>query len=205
MLEVTIAFAPDGFINHKRLGIAIGPLSRVSTSQSYVFRCQDGGLFAVHLSIQTKFWEGLLERAGAAGPCAASATSPSGRTASATTSELRDELAKTCLTRPRAEWDAAAEADDVPYAPVLSPARCSTIRRCATSACFYRASSTRAKATCAASTADLARRRSDRVPRSRAADARRAHRRGAVGAGLRRGGIAELRARRWCRVKLGQI
>ena len=29
MLEATIAFAPDAFINHKRYGIDIGPLTRV--------------------------------------------------------------------------------------------------------------------------------------------------------------------------------
>src|SRR6185295_4693111 len=60
MLESTIAFAPDAFINRKRFGLEIGPLSRVGTSQSYAFRCQDGGLIAIHLSNQAKFWEGLL-------------------------------------------------------------------------------------------------------------------------------------------------
>ena len=48
MLEATIAFAPDAFINHKRYGMDIGPLTRVSASQSYAFRCQDGKLIAIH-------------------------------------------------------------------------------------------------------------------------------------------------------------
>ena len=60
MLEATIAFAPDAFINHKRYGTTVGPLTRVSASQSYVFRCEDGRLIAIHLSSQPKFWEGLL-------------------------------------------------------------------------------------------------------------------------------------------------
>ena len=60
MLEATIAFAPDAFVNHKRYGVPIGPLTRVSASQSYAFRCQDGRLIAIHLSSQSKFWEGLL-------------------------------------------------------------------------------------------------------------------------------------------------
>ncbi len=43
MLEATIAFAPDAFINHKRYGTSVGPLTRVSASQSYAFRCRTGG------------------------------------------------------------------------------------------------------------------------------------------------------------------
>jgi formyl-CoA transferase len=39
MLEATAAFAPDGFTNHRRHDMDIGPLSRVKASQSYVFAC----------------------------------------------------------------------------------------------------------------------------------------------------------------------
>ena len=35
-----------------------------------------------------------------------------------TVQRLRDELAKTCLTRPRSEWTRRLEAADVPHAPV---------------------------------------------------------------------------------------
>lgn len=117
MLESTIAFAPDGFVNHRRHGMAIGPLSRVSASQSYVFRCRDGKLLAVHLSSQTKFWEGLLEALGrqdlASHPDFAERANRIRNY-----ERLRDELARTCLTRPRAEWTSRLEAADVPYAPV---------------------------------------------------------------------------------------
>ena len=117
MLEATIAFAPDAQMNHQRHGMKIGPLSRVSVSQSYAFRCADGKLIAIHLSSPQKFWEGLvsaLERPDLAGHPEYSKRP--GRIAQYTS--LRDELAKTFRTRPRAEWAARLEAADVPYAPV---------------------------------------------------------------------------------------
>lgn len=117
MLEATIAFAPDAFLNHHRHKIPIGPLTRVSSSQSYAWRCQDGKLLAIHLSSQPKFWEGLL----AALERTDLATHPDFTTREqrmANYTKLRDELAKTFATRPRAEWAQRLEAQDVPYAPV---------------------------------------------------------------------------------------
>jgi crotonobetainyl-CoA:carnitine CoA-transferase CaiB-like acyl-CoA transferase len=117
MLEATIAFAPDAFINHKRYGAKVGPLTRVSASQSYAFRCRDERLIAIHMSSQVKFWEGLLkalERPDLA-------TDPrfdsrEKRIENYTT--LRSELGKIFAARPRAEWAQRLEAEDVPYAPV---------------------------------------------------------------------------------------
>jgi crotonobetainyl-CoA:carnitine CoA-transferase CaiB-like acyl-CoA transferase len=117
MLEATIAFAPDAFINHKRYGVEVGPLTRVSASQSYAFRCQDGRLVAIHMSSQIKFWEGLL----AAIERADLNTNPEFDTREkriANYVALRDELSKTFATRPRMEWMQRLEAQDVPYAPV---------------------------------------------------------------------------------------
>jgi formyl-CoA transferase len=117
MMEATIAFAPDGFINFKRHGIPVGPLTRVSTSQSYAFRCLDGRLIAIHLSSQLKFWEGLL----AATERPDLNTHPDFSTRElriANYVALREELGKTFATRPRAEWATRLEAQDVPYAPV---------------------------------------------------------------------------------------
>jgi crotonobetainyl-CoA:carnitine CoA-transferase CaiB-like acyl-CoA transferase len=117
MLEATIAFAPDAFINHKRYGTAVGPLTRVSASQSYAFRCKDDRLIAIHLSSQVKFWEGLL----------AALERPDLLTHQDFASRekridnyvaLRAELGRTFATRPRAEWTQRLEAEDVPYAPV---------------------------------------------------------------------------------------
>jgi formyl-CoA transferase len=117
MLEATIAFAPDAFINHKRYGINVGPLTRVSASQSYAFRCKDGRLVAIHMSSQPKFWEGLLkalERPNLA-------EHPDFATRERRIENyvaLRSELGKTFATRPRAEWTQRLEQQDVPYAPV---------------------------------------------------------------------------------------
>jgi formyl-CoA transferase len=117
MLEATIAFAPDSFINHKRYGFPIGPLTRVSASQSYAFRCDDDRLIAIHLSSQVKFWEGLLtalERPDLlAHPDFATREKRIENYV-----ELRAELGRTFATRPRSEWAQRLEAQDVPYAPV---------------------------------------------------------------------------------------
>ena len=121
MLEATIAFAPDGFVNHQRHGMTIGPRSRVSVSQSYAFRCADGRVIALHLSSQQKFWEGLvaaLERADLL-------THPDFATREqriANYKALWTEMGKTFATRPRDEWAARLEAQDVPFAPVLDVA-----------------------------------------------------------------------------------
>jgi len=118
MLEATMAFAPDAFIIHKRLGIDIGPLSRVGTSQSYAFRCADGGLIAIHLSNQPKFWEGLIaavERPDI--PADPRFADRENRIRNYR--ELAAELAKAFATQPRAVWEERLEREDVPYAPVL--------------------------------------------------------------------------------------
>lgn len=119
MLEATIAFAPDGFINHQRHGMTIGPRSRVSVSQSYAFRCGDGRVIAMHLSSQAKFWEGLaaaLDRNDLL-------THPDYATREqriANYKALWVELGRTFAMRPRDEWAARLEAQDVPFAPVLN-------------------------------------------------------------------------------------
>jgi len=119
MLEATIAFAPDGFINHQRHGMNIGPRSRVSVSQSFAFRCSDGRVIAMHLSSQTKFWEGLvaaLERSDLL-------AHPDFSTREQRIANYRAlwlEMSKTFATRPRDEWAARLEAQDVPFAPVLN-------------------------------------------------------------------------------------
>jgi crotonobetainyl-CoA:carnitine CoA-transferase CaiB-like acyl-CoA transferase len=121
MLEATIAFAPDGFVNHQRHGMTIGPRSRVSVSQSYAFRCADGRVIALHLSSQAKFWEGLL----AALERADLLTHPDYATREqriANYKALSAELGRTFATRPRDEWAARLEAQDVPFAPVLDVA-----------------------------------------------------------------------------------
>ena len=120
MLEATMAFAPDAFINHKRFGMDIGPLSRVSTSQSYAFRCADHRLIAIHLSNQQKFWDGLiaaLQRPDIAADPRFAERPDRIRNYQ----ELAAALAETFATRPRAEWEQRLQREDVPHAPVLKP------------------------------------------------------------------------------------
>jgi len=121
MLEATIAFAPDGFVNHQRHGMTIGPRTRVSMSQSYAFRCADGGVIALHLSSQQKFWEGVvaaLERAD----LLAHPDFATREQRIANYKALSAELGRTFATRPRDEWAARLEQQDVPFAPVLDVA-----------------------------------------------------------------------------------
>jgi crotonobetainyl-CoA:carnitine CoA-transferase CaiB-like acyl-CoA transferase len=118
MLEATIAFAPDAFLNHKQHHVDVGPLTRVSASQSYAFTCKDGRLIAIHLSSPPKFWEGLLTALGRT----ELATDPRFAARDSRIKnyrELASELGKTFASRPRAEWVGLLEANDVPYAPVL--------------------------------------------------------------------------------------
>lgn len=119
MLEATIAFAPDAFINHQRFGMEIGPLTRVGTSQSYAFRCADEKLIAVHMSSQAKFWEGMVRATGRTDLV----THPDFDTRDKRIANYRAlwaELGRTFATRPRGEWAQLLEAEDVPYAPVLN-------------------------------------------------------------------------------------
>jgi crotonobetainyl-CoA:carnitine CoA-transferase CaiB-like acyl-CoA transferase len=117
MLEATIAFAPDAFINHKRYGTKVGPLTRVSASQSYALRCQDDRLIAIHMSSQMKFWEGLL-KALERPDLGTDPRFDSREKRIENYTLLRDEFGKIFATRPRAEWAQRLEAEDVPYAPV---------------------------------------------------------------------------------------
>jgi len=117
MLEAAISFIPDPFANFTQLGIRNGPLTRVASSHSFVFRCADGKLLAIHLSSQPKFWEGLL---------AAIERPELGRDPRFVTREQRirnyvaltGELAEILISKTRADWMTLLEANDVPFAPV---------------------------------------------------------------------------------------
>jgi len=118
MLESTIAFAPDAFVNFKRYGTRVTPTTRAGVSQSYAFRCADGLLITVHLSSQPKFWDGLIAATGRAD--LSSHPDYSNREQRiANYKGLGQELARTFETRNRDEWVQLLEAEDVPFAPVL--------------------------------------------------------------------------------------
>jgi formyl-CoA transferase len=117
MLEASIAFMPDPFANHVRLGIANDRLTRVASSHSFAFRCADGRLLAVHLSSQPKFWEalcGVLERAD----LIADERFRTRELRIRNYRELSAVLAEVAVKRPRSEWMTRLEAADVPFAPV---------------------------------------------------------------------------------------
>ncbi|MCK9913299.1 CoA transferase [Microbacteriaceae bacterium K1510] len=118
MLEATVAFAPDAFVNFKRHGVKGGPKTRAATSQSYAFRCRDGKLIAVHLSSQPKFWDGLLE-ALERKELAIDEAYATREKRIANYTQLADALVKTFALRTRAEWAVLLEENDVPYAPIL--------------------------------------------------------------------------------------
>ena len=118
MMESTIAFAPDAFVNFKRYGTKVAPATRAGVSQSYAFRCADGRLIALHLSSQPKFWEGLLAAAGRQ-DLAGHPDFATREKRIANYKELTRELARIFVAQPRDEWMRRLEAQDVPFAPVL--------------------------------------------------------------------------------------
>jgi formyl-CoA transferase len=61
MLDATIAFMPDPFAYYTQMGLVSDPYLRARTSQSYVFKCADGKMLAIHLSSREKFWEQFQE------------------------------------------------------------------------------------------------------------------------------------------------
>ena len=117
MLEASIAFMPDPFVNYVRMDIDNDRLTRVASSHSFAFRCADGKLLAVHLSSQTKFWEalcGVLQRPDLI-------ADERFRTRDLRVRHYRElcqVLADVVKTRPRGAWMTALEAADVPFAPV---------------------------------------------------------------------------------------
>jgi formyl-CoA transferase len=117
MLEAAIAFIPDPFLSHTRLGIENGPLTRVASSHSFAFRCSDGKLVALHLSSQPKFWEGLLAALGRH-ELANDARFATRDARMQNFVELTRVLGETVAQKPRAHWMTLFEQHDVPFAPV---------------------------------------------------------------------------------------
>jgi crotonobetainyl-CoA:carnitine CoA-transferase CaiB-like acyl-CoA transferase len=64
MLEAMCHFNLDSFTHYFSQGEIMGPYSRPTVSQSYVFECGDGKWLALHMSSPPKFWEGLAEVIG---------------------------------------------------------------------------------------------------------------------------------------------
>ncbi len=57
MLEAMCHFNLDDFTHYFQADEVMGPYSRPSVSQSYVFECADGKWIALHMSSPPKFWK----------------------------------------------------------------------------------------------------------------------------------------------------
>jgi len=117
MLEAMCHFNLDDFTHYFSAGEVMGPYSRPSVSQSYVFECADGKWIALHMSSPEKFWEGLADAIGRRDLFADPrfATRP-GRI------EHQDDLIALMgpifKTKPRADWCAELDQRGVPFSPV---------------------------------------------------------------------------------------
>jgi crotonobetainyl-CoA:carnitine CoA-transferase CaiB-like acyl-CoA transferase len=117
MLEAMCHFNLDDFTHYFQAGEVMGPYSRPSVSQSYVFECADGKWIALHMSSPLKFWEGLADAIGK--PDLFQDPRFADRPARiAHQEDLIALMAPIFKTRPRGEWCAMLADREVPHAPV---------------------------------------------------------------------------------------
>lgn len=117
MLDSAIAFIPDPFGYYTQMGLVSDPYLRAHTSQSYVFRCRDGLMLAVHLSSHEKFWREFL----AAIEREDLATDPRFSTRTSRIERYEDIarlLAPVLAGERRQVWIERFAHRDIPYAPV---------------------------------------------------------------------------------------
>lgn len=117
MLGSAMAFQTNPIADYTMEGRVPDKLSRARRSQSYAFVAADGLPLAIHLSTPQKFWEGLARSLGRP----ELVDEPRFRDKAGRIRnyhELRRELAETFRTRPRAEWLAVLDRNDVPAAPI---------------------------------------------------------------------------------------
>ena len=117
MLEAIIAFSAEPFSQFLATGDVPTTYKRATISQSYVFKCADEKLIAIHLSSPEKFWEGLVAAVGRIDLAKSELFSTRERRI-ANFDELRRELETVFETKPRDYWMACLEEKDVPVAPV---------------------------------------------------------------------------------------
>jgi crotonobetainyl-CoA:carnitine CoA-transferase CaiB-like acyl-CoA transferase len=117
MLEAMCHFNLDDFTHYFSQNEIMGPYSRPSVSQSYVFECADGKWIAMHMSSPEKFWEGLanaIER-----PNLFQDPRFSDRPARINHQEdLIALMTPIFKTKPRSEWCARLDKECVPFSPV---------------------------------------------------------------------------------------
>jgi crotonobetainyl-CoA:carnitine CoA-transferase CaiB-like acyl-CoA transferase len=118
MLEASMAFIQGAFTHFMQSGVVPGRFTRVSASQSFVFRCADRKLLAVHLSTGEVFWKSLVATVLEAGELASDPRFIKHPERVKHYAVLRDALAARFAARARAEWMVRLEQADVPFAPV---------------------------------------------------------------------------------------
>ena len=119
MLESSITFMPDPWSNMLQGGFPQGPLARVKASQSYSLRCGDEKLLALHLSSPQKFWQGV-QNAFERSDLGEDPRFAQRESRIEYYTDLKAEFQKTVGTKPRAHWMERLEAEDVPFAPILT-------------------------------------------------------------------------------------
>ena len=117
MLEAMCHFNLDDFTHYFSQNEIMGPYSRPSVSQSYVFECSDGKWIALHMSSPEKFWEGL----------ASAIEQPDlfkDQRFADRPARIRHQEDLIALMRPifqrksRADWCAVLDKEGVPFSPV---------------------------------------------------------------------------------------
>jgi crotonobetainyl-CoA:carnitine CoA-transferase CaiB-like acyl-CoA transferase len=117
MLEAMCHFNLDDFTHYFSAGEVMGPYSRPSVSQSYVFECADAKWIALHMSSPEKFWEGLA--AAIEQPTLFDDPRFADRAARiANQEDLIRLMGPIFKARPRADWCARLRALEVPHAAV---------------------------------------------------------------------------------------
>jgi len=117
MLEAMCHFNLDDFTHYFSAGEIMGPYSRPSVSQSYVFECADRGWIALHMSSPQKFWDGLASAIGRPDLFEdARFADRAGRIKHQ--DDLIALMGPIFRRKARAEWCAVLEKEGVPYSPV---------------------------------------------------------------------------------------
>ena len=117
MLEAMCHFNLDDFTHYFSAGEVMGPYSRPSVSQSYVFETSDKKWVAVHLSSPEKFWEGFVDALES--PSLLVDPRFSERQARIKNQDALIELVTPIVQRrTREQWCARFEQAGIPYSPI---------------------------------------------------------------------------------------
>lgn len=117
MLEAMCHFNLDSFTHFYSENEVMGPYSRPSVSQSYVFKCSNQKWIALHMSSPQKFWDALAQVVGL--PDLFEDEHFADRPSRIKNQEmLITILGDIFITQDRDYWCAALMEQDVPHAPV---------------------------------------------------------------------------------------